>query len=103
MIAFILAGAAFLTVAMGFTGIPRVLAQWVGSLGLSPNMLLVTLTIFFVVLGCFLEGISIVVLTTAVIQPIIEQGGSTGSGSVSSLSSLSRWRKSRRRWDLIYS
>ena len=75
MIAFILAGAAFLTVAMGFTGIPRVLAQWVGSLGLSPNMLLVTLTIFFVVLGCFLEGISIVVLTTAVIQPIIEQAG----------------------------
>jgi len=46
MIAFILAGAAFLTVAMGFTGIRRVLAQWVGSLGLSPNMLLVTLTIF---------------------------------------------------------
>ena len=75
MIAFILAGAAFLTVAMGFTGIPRVLAQWVGSLGLSPNMLLVTLTIFFVVLGCFHEGISIVVLTTAVIQPIIEQAG----------------------------
>lgn len=66
---------AFLTVAMGFTGIPRVLAQWVGSLGLSPNMLLVTLTIFFVVLGCFHEGISIVVLTTAVIQPIIEQAG----------------------------
>jgi len=94
---------AFLTVALGFTGIPRFLAQWVGSLGLSPNMLLVTLSIFFVVLGCFLEGISIVVLTTAVIQPIIEQGGSTGSGSVSSLSSLSRWRKSRRRWDLIYS
>ena len=75
MIAFILAGAAFLNVAMGFTSIPRVLAQWVGSLGLSPNMLLVTLTIFFVVLGCFLEGISIVVLTTAVIQPIIEQAG----------------------------
>ena len=75
MIAFIPAGAAFLTVAMGFTGIPRVLAQWVGSLELSPNMLLVTLTIFFVVLGCFLEGISIVVLTTAVIQPIIEQAG----------------------------
>ena len=103
MIAFILASAAFLTVAMGFTGIPRVLAQWVGSLGLSPNILLVTLTIFFVVLGCFLEVISIVVLTTTVIQPIIEQAGIDRICSVSSLSSLSRWRKSRRRWDLNYS
>jgi C4-dicarboxylate transporter DctM subunit len=75
MIAFILAGAAFLTVAMGFTGIPRVLAQWVGAMELSPNMLLVALTIFFIVLGCFLDGISVVVLTTAVIQPIVEQAG----------------------------
>ena len=103
MIAFIPAGAAFLTVAMGFTGIPRVLAQWVGSLELSPNMLLVTLTIFFVVLGCFLEGISIVVLTTAVIQPIIEQAGIDRIWFGIFISSLSRWRKSRRRWDLIYS
>ncbi|MFQ5468420.1 MAG: TRAP transporter large permease, partial [Kiloniellaceae bacterium] len=75
MIAFILAGAAFLTVAMGFTGIPRVLAQWIGSLGLSPYMLLAALTVFFVILGCFLDGISVVVLTTAVILPMIEQAG----------------------------
>jgi C4-dicarboxylate transporter DctM subunit len=75
MIAFILAGAAFLTVAMGFTGIPRLLAEWVASMELSANMLLVALTIFFVVLGCFLDGISVVVLTTAVIQPIVEQAG----------------------------
>ncbi len=75
MIAFILAGAAFLTVAMGFTGIPRVLAEWIGSLGLSPYMLLAALTIFFIVLGCFLDGISVVVLTTAVILPMVEQAG----------------------------
>jgi tripartite ATP-independent transporter DctM subunit len=75
MIAFILAGAAFLTVAMGFTGIPRLLAEWIGSLGLSPYMLLAALTIFFVVLGCFLDGISVVVLTTAVILPMVEQAG----------------------------
>jgi len=75
MIAFILAGAAFLTVAMGFTGIPRDLAAWIGSLGLSPYMLLVALTIFFIVLGCFLDGISVVVLTTAVILPMVEQAG----------------------------
>ena len=75
MIAFILAGAAFLTVTMGFTGIPRMLAQWVASMELTPGMLLVALTLFFIVLGCFLDGISVVVLTTSVIQPIVEQAG----------------------------
>ena len=75
MIAFILAGAAFLTVAMGFTGIPRMLAESIGALELSPAMLLVALTVFFVVLGCFLDGISVVVLTTAVILPMIEAAG----------------------------
>ena len=75
MIAFILAGAAFLTVAMGFTGIPRRLAEWIGALHLSPHMLIFALTIFFVVLGCFLDGISVVVLTTSVILPMVEQAG----------------------------
>jgi tripartite ATP-independent transporter DctM subunit len=75
MIAFILAGAAFLTVAMGFTGIPRLLATWIGTLGLSPYALLAALSIFFIVLGCFLDGISVVVLTTSVIMPMVEQAG----------------------------
>jgi len=75
MIAFILAGAAFLTVAMGFTGIPRELAAWIGGMDLSPYMLLAALTAFFVVLGCFLDGISVVVLTTAVIMPMVEKAG----------------------------
>ena len=75
MIAFILAGAAFLTVAMGFTGIPRMLAVWIGTLGLSPYALLGALTIFFIVLGCFLDGISVVVLTTSVIMPMVDQAG----------------------------
>ncbi|HEX9585719.1 MAG TPA: TRAP transporter large permease subunit [Gammaproteobacteria bacterium] len=75
MIAFILAGAAFLTVAMGFTGIPRLLAQWIGDFGLSPHMLIIALTLFFAVLGCFLDGISVVVLTTAVILPMVERAG----------------------------
>ena len=75
MIAFILAGAAFLSVAMGFTGIPRELATWIGAMELSPIMLLFTLTVFFAVLGCFLDGISIVVLTVAVIMPMVEQAG----------------------------
>jgi C4-dicarboxylate transporter, DctM subunit len=75
MIAFILAGAAFLTIAMGFTGIPRALAEWIGTLGLSQWQLLFALTIFFIVLGCFLDGISMVVLTTSVIMPLVVAAG----------------------------
>ncbi|HXH03498.1 MAG TPA: TRAP transporter large permease subunit, partial [Candidatus Competibacteraceae bacterium] len=75
MIAFILAGAAFLTAAMGFSGIPRLLTEWIAGLGLSPYMLLAALTVLFIILGCFLDGISIVVLTTAVILPVIEHAG----------------------------
>lgn len=75
MIAFILAGAAFLTVAMGFTGIPRMLAEWIATMGLSPYALLFALSIFFIILGCFLDGISVVVLTTSVIMPMVEQAG----------------------------
>ncbi|GJL82343.1 MAG: hypothetical protein DHS20C01_19770 [marine bacterium B5-7] len=75
MIAFILAGAAFLTVAMGFTGIPKLLAEWIGSLELSTYALLAALTVFFIIMGCFLDGISVVVLTTSVIMPMVEHAG----------------------------
>jgi len=75
MIAFILAGASFLTVAMAFTGIPRLLAEWISTMGLSSYELLAVLAIFFVIMGCFLDGISVVVLTTSVIIPMVEQAG----------------------------
>jgi tripartite ATP-independent transporter DctM subunit len=75
MIAFILAGAAYLTAAMGFTGIPRALAEWITSLELSKWQLLTALTVFFVILGCFLDGISMVVLTTSIIIPLVEKAG----------------------------
>jgi C4-dicarboxylate transporter, DctM subunit len=75
MIGFILLGAAFLTMTMGFTHIPVTLAEWIHSMSLSPSMLLVVLTLFFMVLGSFLDGISIVVLTTSVILPMVKQAG----------------------------
>ena len=75
MIAFILAGAAYLTAAMGFTGIPRALAEWISTLNLSNWQLLTALTVFFIILGCFLDGISMVVLTTAIIIPLVERAG----------------------------
>jgi len=75
MIAMILAGAAFLTLAMGYIGLPRHLAEWIGSLGLSPFGLLFVLMLFYVLLGCFLDGISMVVLTMGVILPTIQKAG----------------------------
>ncbi|MCG8546327.1 MAG: TRAP transporter large permease subunit [Alphaproteobacteria bacterium] len=75
MIAFILVAAAFLSISMGFTGLPRVLAGWVNSLGLSVPMLLCVLTIFFVILGCFLDGVSMMVLTASVVLPMVQNAG----------------------------
>ncbi|MGH8683038.1 MAG: TRAP transporter large permease [Burkholderiales bacterium] len=75
MIALILAGASFLTLAMGFLGLPRHLAEWIGSLGLSSFMLLAALMVFYILLGCFLDGISMVVLTMGVILPTVQNAG----------------------------
>lgn len=72
MIALILAGAAFLTLSMGYLGLPRHLAEWIGGLGLSPLMLLLALMVFYMVLGCFLDGISMIVLTMGVVLPIVQ-------------------------------
>ena len=75
MIALILLGAAFLSVAMGFTGLPRNLAAWISDMNLSVAALLVALTLFFIVLGCFLDGISVIVLTTSIIMPMVTTVG----------------------------
>ena len=75
MISFILAGSAFLSLAMGFTGLPRNLALWINSLDLSPYILIFALMIFYIILGMFLDGISAVVLTMAIIEPMIRQAG----------------------------
>lgn len=75
MIALILAGAAFLTLAMGYVGLPRHLAEWIISLGLSQGQLILALAVFFVLLGCFLDGISMVVLTVGVLMPTVNAAG----------------------------
>jgi C4-dicarboxylate transporter, DctM subunit len=75
MIALILAGSAFLSLSMGFTGLPRALAAWIATLELSSVALIAAMTVFYIILGCFLDGISIVVLTMAVVEPMIRAAG----------------------------
>ena len=75
MIAMILAGAAFLTLSMGYIGLPRHLAEWIATLGLTQFQLLAALMLFYILLGCFLDGISMVVLTMGVILPTIQKAG----------------------------
>jgi tripartite ATP-independent transporter DctM subunit len=75
MIALILMGAAFLSLSMGFTGLPRALAAWIAEFNLSPIALIAALTVFYIIIGMFLDGISAVVLTMAIIEPMIRAAG----------------------------
>ena len=75
MVALILAGAAFLSLSMGFTGLPRALAAWIADMELSRFQLLMALLVFYIIIGCFLDGISSVVLTMAVVEPMIRAAG----------------------------
>jgi tripartite ATP-independent transporter DctM subunit len=75
MIALILAGSAFLSLSMGFIGLPRQLAETIGAMNLSPFALIMLLMVFFIILGCFLDGISMVVLTMAVLLPTLQTAG----------------------------
>ena len=75
MIILLLAGSAFLTLAMGFTGLPRALAEWIGAMELSSTALLLALMVMYMILGCFLDGISMIVLTLAVVEPLVRMAG----------------------------
>jgi tripartite ATP-independent transporter DctM subunit len=75
MITLILSGAAFMSAAMAYTGIPVALANWVEALGLNSYALIAALTVMYAILGCFIDGISMIVLTTVVVLPMIKQAG----------------------------
>lgn len=75
MIAFIIAAASCLTIAVAFIDLPRQLAAWVGTLGLAPLALLAVIGVLILILGCFLEGISIIVLTSSVMLPMVQAAG----------------------------
>lgn len=75
MIMLILAGASFMSTSMGYTGIPAALASWVDGLKLSPFMLIAALTVMYIILGAALDGISMIVLTTVVVLPMVQKAG----------------------------
>jgi tripartite ATP-independent transporter DctM subunit len=75
MIMLILAGASYMSTSMAYTGIPAALASWVDSLHLAPYSLIAALTVMYIVLGTALDGISMIVLTTTIVVPMIKQAG----------------------------
>jgi tripartite ATP-independent transporter DctM subunit len=75
MIALILSCAAFLGLAMDYSGVPRLLAEWITGMNLSPMQLIACLTVLFIILGCFIDGISIVVIVSSIILPAIKLAG----------------------------
>ncbi|MEI2418620.1 TRAP transporter large permease subunit, partial [Orrella sp. JC864] len=75
MIGFIIASAGFLTTAVAFIGLPAAIAQGISNMGLSPGLLILVLTVIFIILGCFLDGVSMIVLTSAVLLPTVQAAG----------------------------
>ena len=75
MIGLIVAGAYFLSVSMGFLGVPRAIATEIGALGLSPFMLIMLLLVFYAILGCVLEGMSSIVMTLPITLPLVLAAG----------------------------
>ena len=75
MIMLLIAGSSCLALAMAFTGLPVTLAAWIGSMELSPAMLIAALTVFFLFLGMFLDGLSMILLTMVVLEPLVRAAG----------------------------
>ena len=75
MISFIIVGAGFLSQVIGFLGIATAVSEYIGTLGLSPMMLILIIGIMYILLGMILDGISIVVMTLPIVLPIIVMAG----------------------------
>ena len=75
MIILLLAGSAFLALAVGFTGLPHALAEWIAQMELSATALILALMVIYMILGCFIDGISMIGLTLAVVKPLVRSAG----------------------------
>ncbi|MCZ4354688.1 TRAP transporter large permease subunit [Roseovarius aestuarii] len=75
MLGLIIGAAVFLSTAFGFLGIPQSVAQYLGPIAQSPFLLIIVLLLFYILLGCFLEGISMLVMTLPVVLPLVLAAG----------------------------
>ena len=75
MVGLIIMSAVFLSVAMGFLGVPRAIASWIATLELSPMGLILALVLFYIILGCVLEGLSMIVMTLPIMLPLVTAAG----------------------------
>jgi len=75
MIMWIVCGASFLSVAVGYLGIPASLTQYIGTLGLSPYLLIAILSVMYIILGCLLDGFSMIVMSLPIALPLIRAAG----------------------------
>jgi C4-dicarboxylate transporter DctM subunit len=72
MIMLIVMGAAYLSNVIGYLGITRALTRYVTIMELSPYMLIVILTVLYLILGCLVDGFSMIVMTAPIVLPLIE-------------------------------
>jgi TRAP-type C4-dicarboxylate transport system permease large subunit len=75
MIMWIVCGAAFLSVTVGYLGIARKLTEFIAEMGVSPYMLIVVLSVMYLFMGCLLDGFSMIVMSLPISLPLIEQAG----------------------------
>jgi tripartite ATP-independent transporter DctM subunit len=75
LIMLILAGASVLSALMDYSGLPQYLARLVTEMQLSPGALLFWLAILYLILGCFLDGVSMIVATATVVLPMVNAAG----------------------------
>lgn len=72
---FLIIGAGVFGAALAVTQLPQSLAVWAVGLDLHPVVLLILLLIPFLVLGCFVDAASMILLTMPVVFPIVKQAG----------------------------
>lgn len=75
MIMLIVMGASFLSIVVGYLGITRKLTLFVTEMGLSPLMLILILSVLYLILGCLVDGFSMIVMTTPIVLPMVTASG----------------------------
>ena len=75
MVLLLLIGSSFLNFGMSLSGLPALLADWIGGFNLSVYGLIACLTVLYLILGMFLDGFSMILLTMVVVEPMVREAG----------------------------